>query len=60
MNLILIFLTGTLMGALNLGFFILGYYFRGRREDGITINDRNKDYLKDLMEWQQYGGGHEN
>ena len=57
MNLILIFLTGTLMGAFNFGFFLLGYYVRGKKkEDAVQLDDTNKEAVKELINWIGYGG----
>jgi len=57
MNLILIFLTGTLMGAFNFGFFCLGYYVRGKKnDDKVEITEDNKDAIKEIMDWLGYGG----
>ena len=57
MEIILIILTGTLMGALNFGFFCLGYYIRGNRQDeGVKLTKDNADFVKEMMEWRMYGG----
>ena len=57
MNLILIVLCGTLMGAFNFGFFLLGYYVRSKKpQEGVTVDKNNMGFVKDLMEWQSYGG----
>lgn len=58
MNLILIILTGTLMGAFNFGFFCLGYYIRSLRkdEDGVTVTKENRDFIEEIMRWRNYGG----
>lgn len=59
MEIILIFLTGTLMGAFNLGFFFLGYYLRGKKADdeGVAVTDRNGDFIKDMARWRAFNGG---
>lgn len=46
------------MGAFNLGFFMLGYYVRSRRkdEDAVEVNESNKEAIKEIMNWIQYGG----
>ena len=58
MNLVLIILTGTLMGAFNFGFFLLGYYLGTKKEsqDGITVTKDNKDFIKEMMAWRSYDG----
>lgn len=58
MNLILIILTGILMGAFNLGFFMLGYYVKSKRpdNDGMTLTKDNAEFVKEMMEWKNYGG----
>lgn len=58
MNVLLIFLIGTLMGAFNLGFFLLGYYLRDKKpaEDSVTVTKENEKFLKELMEWKNFGG----
>ena len=59
MELILIVLCGILMGAFNFGFFILGYYIRGKRpsEEGVTVTDENKEFITEMMKWRNYNGG---
>ena len=59
MNLILIVLCGILMGAFNLGFFMLGYYVRGKQttEDGVTVTKENKEFIEEMMRWRNYNGG---
>lgn len=57
MEIILILLTGTLMGAFNFGFFCLGYYVRGKKnDDKVEITEDNKDAIKEIMDWLGYGG----
>ena len=58
MNLILIVLTGVLMGAFNVGFFMLGYYVRGKKqtEDGIVATEKNREFIEEMMRWRNYGG----
>lgn len=58
MNIILIFLTGILMGAFNVGFFILGYYLRGQKQEdnAVKVTEENKEAIKELMNWINYGG----
>ncbi len=56
MNLILIFLTGTLMGAFNLAFYLYGVHVGKKKsqEDGVTVTKENQDFIKQLMEWRNY------
>lgn len=56
MNLILIILTGTLMGAFNFGFFCLGYYVRSKKKDEekTELNEQNMDAIKSLLKWMNY------
>lgn len=59
MNLILIVLCGTLMGAFNVGFFMLGYLYRDKyqkKPDAVEITNDNKEAVKELIEWIGYGG----
>ena len=58
MNIILIILTGTLMGAFNFGFFLLGYHFGMKKvpEEGVTVTKDNQDFIKEMMAWRSYGG----
>ena len=58
MNLILIILCGILMGAFNLGFFMLGYYLRSKKPDDKTVEltKDNAEAVKELMRWMNYGG----
>lgn len=58
MNLILIVLCGILMGAFNLGFFILGYYLGSKKEDdnAVEVNETNAKAIQELMRWMNYGG----
>ena len=58
MNIILIFLTGTLMGAFNFGFFCLGYYVRSRKpsDDGLEVTKENAEFVDEMMKWRMYGG----
>jgi len=57
MNLILIVLTGVLMGAFNFGFFCLGYYVRSKKpEEGMKLTKENADFVKEMMNWRMYGG----
>ena len=58
MNFILIMLVGTLMGAFNFGFFLLGYYVRTKREpkEGIELNKNNAEFIDEMMKWRNYGG----
>ena len=56
MNLILIFLTGTLMGAFNLAFYLYGVHIGERKspDDAVTVTKQNKEFIKQLMEWRNY------
>lgn len=56
MNLILIFLTGTLMGAFNLAFYLYGVHVGERKspDDAITVTKQNQEFIKQLMEWRNY------
>lgn len=58
MNIILIILTGTLMGAFNFAFFCLGYWYRDKHptEDGITVTKENREFIEEMMRWRNYGG----
>ena len=58
MEIILILLTSAIMGALFMGFFMLGYYVRGKKtsEDGLTLTENNKEYVEEMMRWRNYGG----
>ena len=58
MNLILIVLTGTLMGAFNFASFCLGYYVHSKRpnHDELKVTKENADLIKEMMEWRMYGG----
>jgi len=45
------------MGAFNFGFFCLGYYVRGKKnDDKVEITEDNKDAIKEIMDWLGYGG----
>jgi len=59
MEIILIILTGTLLGAFNLGFFMLGYHFGTKKasEEGIKVNEKNAEFINEMMNWRMYGGG---
>lgn len=59
MNLILIVLCGILMGAFNLGFFILGYNFGRNKtaQEGVTVTKENQDFIEEMMKWRNYNGG---
>ena len=47
------------MGAFNLGFFILGYYVRGKKtnEEGVTVTNENREFIEEMMKWRNYNGG---
>lgn len=59
MELILIVLCSILMGAFNLGFFMFGYYIRGKKptDEGVTVTDSNKEFITEMMKWRNYNGG---
>lgn len=59
MTIVLILLTGTLMGAFNLGFFMLGYYIRSKKpsDEGVTVTKENQDFIEEMMKWKNYNGG---
>lgn len=57
MNLILIVLTGTLMGAFNFASFCLGYYVRGKKNDeAVKVTKDNAEFIAEMMNWRSYGG----
>lgn len=58
MNIILIFLTGTLMGAFNFAFYLYGVHVGSakQKEDGVTVTKENENFIKEMMEWRSYGG----
>ena len=58
MTIALIVLCGILMGALNFGCFLLGYYVREKRKDesALEVNDTNKEAVASIMRWMNYGG----
>ena len=47
------------MGAFNLGFFMLGYYIRGKKttEDGLVATKDNQEFIEEMMKWRNYNGG---
>ena len=58
MQVIFIVLCGILMGAFNLGFFMLGYYVRDKKpeENAVELTKDNAEALKEIMRWVNYGG----
>lgn len=60
MEIILIILTGTILGAFFIGFFFLGYYLGSKntkeKQDGLVVTDNNKEYVKDMALWRQFNG----
>lgn len=58
MNIILIFLTGILMGAFNFAFYLYGVHVGStkQKEDGVTVTKENEDFIREMMEWRSYGG----
>ena len=59
MQVVLIVLCGILMGAFNLGFFLLGYFVASKKpvEDGVTVTKENQDFIEEMMRWKNYNGG---
>lgn len=59
MQVVLIVLCGILMGAFNLGFFLLGYFIASKKpvEDGVTVTKENQDFIEEMMRWKNYNGG---
>lgn len=58
MEIMLVLLCGTLMGAFNVGFFLLGYYLRGRKqnEEGVQLTKQNAEFVDEMIRWRNYGG----
>ena len=60
MEIILIILTGTILGAFFIGFFFLGYYLGSKNtkenQDGLVVTENNKDFVKDMALWRQFNG----
>ena len=58
MELILIVLTGILMGAFNFGFFLLGAYYQSKKEseNGMELTKDNAEFVREMMDWKNYGG----
>ena len=58
MTVVLIFLVGVLMGAINFGTFCLGYYVRSKKKDENAVQDdkNNQKAVAEMMEWLNYGG----
>ena len=60
MEIILIILTGTILGAFFIGFFFLGYYLGSKKskenQDGLVVTENNKEYVKDMALWRQFNG----
>ena len=60
MEIILIILTGTILGAFFIGFFFLGYYLGSKNtkenQAGLVVTDNNKEYVKDMALWRQFNG----
>lgn len=59
MDVILILLAGIMLGAINLGFFGLGYYIRSKKKDEnvVELTQENLDSFKKISQWMYYGGG---
>lgn len=60
MEIILIILTGAILGAFFIGFFFLGYYLGSKKskenQDGLVVTENNKEYVKDMALWRQFNG----
>lgn len=60
MEIILIILTGAILGAFFIGFFFLGYYLGSKKskenQEGLVVTDNNKEYVKDMALWRQFNG----
>ena len=60
MEIILIILTGAILGAFFIGFFFLCYYLDSKKskenQDGLVVTDNNKEYVKDMALWRQFNG----
>ena len=58
MTIVLIFLTGVLMGAINIAFFFFGYYVRDKKKDdnALELDEHNVEAVKSLMDWIGYNG----
>ena len=58
MTVVLIFLVGVLMGAINFGAFCLGYYVRSLKKDenAVQVDKSNQKAVAEMMEWLNYGG----
>lgn len=59
MEIVLIMLTGTLMGALLVGAFYLGVRYGENKQtntDAVELNDRNKEAISEMVKWLNYGG----
>ena len=60
MELTLILLTGTLTGAFLVASFYLGMRYEQSRpkpeNDSLVVTDRNKEAVREMMEWMNYGG----
>ena len=60
MEIILIILTGAILGAFFVGFFFLGYYLGSKKskenQDGLVVTENNKEYVKDMALWRQFNG----
>jgi len=58
MEIILIILTGLMMGCLLLSSFYLGYLLGGKQKDAnaITLTKDNVEYIRELTDWMNYKG----
>ena len=47
------------MGAINIVFFLLGYYVRSKKttEDGLVATKENQQFIEEMMKWRNYNGG---
>lgn len=58
MEILLILLVSALMGALNFGFFMLGYYIRSKKpnESAVVVDDNNRKAVEEIYKWMNYMG----
>lgn len=58
MTVVLVILTGIVMGAVNVGFFLLGYQFKNKEtsKDGVTLTENNSEFVKEMARWRAFGG----
>lgn len=58
MILIGIIITGVIMSAFLFASFCLGYYYANsvKKEDGLTVTEQNKEFIKQMQEWRNFDG----